>query len=486
MKIIPIITFIIHSNIIFSQGEVFNKTYDNDSNYEGAFAILHNESLNQWIVGGTTSDLQGFSAVYVLKLNVHGDTVWTKILDLTTEFEACYGSCFSNTGNYILVGNTKDSLNLSTDIFVLEMDTAGNILWWNRYGGSGDESCQMIKLTADDGYILSGWTTTNTTGLEDAYIIKIDSIGNVLWEQQFGLNYSDLFYSVDFTADGGYIFGGATFSYGLHSRDLYLVKTNSIGQMQWYKTYGTPNEDFGQVVISTNDGGYAFCGNIETHFLIDKQGYFLKTDSLGTIQWDLVFGTDSVYEGFEAVSQLSDGNFILIGNSGRNNVEGVVVKVNSLGDTMWSKNYRHNPIDINNQHYFYGLCSSPNKNGICGMTIENTMPNKNNFWLVVIDSLGCDNTSCIINDITEENIYTTKMMVYPNPAKNVINLSMEELVNQEIMLEFYDIEGRRIKSFSFVPESRQKQIDISQFESGLYLLRLTNNSVSTTSKFIIK
>jgi hypothetical protein len=485
VKKVFFILFIVYPSLLFSQGVLMNKKYDNHTNIEGAFSILHEENFNHWIISGPTSDFLSFDASYIVKINNEGDTLWTRTINLIPDFEACWGSCFSKTGNYVFVGKIKDSLNVGFDVLMFQLDTSGNLQWWKRYGGTGDESSQMVKLTKDGGFIIAGWTTTNTNGNEDAYIIKTDSIGNELWEQQFGLNYPDVFYSVDVTKDFGYIFGGATLSYGNHSRDLYIVKTDSMGQLQWYKNYGTANEDFGKEVISTLDVGYAISGNIETQFAINKDGCLLKLDSIGNMQWDLIFGTDSIIESFESVSQLSNGDYILVGGSGRNNFEGLLVKANSTGDTLWSKYYRLNPISIYNQHYFYDQFTLENKIAICGMTIESNMPNRNDFWLVVTDSVGCYDTSCIFNDINESD-FLEHIELFPNPADDVVYISAHLTFNKPYKVNILNLSGQLVLNNYINSSNDLLKLDISGLPSGFYILKLLEVNNQFSKKLIIK
>ena len=117
-------------------------------------------------------------------------------------------------------------------------------VWQKTYGGSdsGDEA-SSIQQTNDGGYIVAGWTSPLATGSYYVYIIKIDSNGNMKWEKTFGGSNADWAFSIQQTIDGGYIVAGRTSSLGAGSYDVYIIKLDSNGNMKWEKTFGGSSDD---------------------------------------------------------------------------------------------------------------------------------------------------------------------------------------------------------------------------------------------------
>ena len=112
-----------------------------------------------------------------------------------------------------------------------------------------------VRQTTDGGYIVTGRTISFGAGNYDVYLIKTDSLGDTLWTKTYGGTNTDYGYAVQQTTDGGYIVAGYTLSFGAGNYDVYLIKADSLGDTLWTKTYGGGNFDEGWAVQQTTDGG---------------------------------------------------------------------------------------------------------------------------------------------------------------------------------------------------------------------------------------
>ncbi|MBU0519859.1 hypothetical protein KJ564_13085, partial [bacterium] len=133
-------------------------------------------------------------------------------------------------------------------------------LWTQVYGGSGAETCFSVQQSADGGYALGGYTSSFGAGMSDIYLVKTDSLGIMEWDQTFGGWHWEQCYSVQQTNDGGYILGGYSWSFGGLDPDFYLVKTDSLGNQEWDQTFGGENQEVCYSVQQTADGGYILGG----------------------------------------------------------------------------------------------------------------------------------------------------------------------------------------------------------------------------------
>ncbi|PVX23030.1 MAG: hypothetical protein CW716_13130, partial [Candidatus Bathyarchaeum sp.] len=133
-------------------------------------------------------------------------------------------------------------------------------IWSQTYGGPGDEHAEAVVQANDGGYAILGHTTSFGAGEKDCWLIKTDAFGNMEWNKTYGGTEWDFGQSLIQTSDGGYVIVGSTASFGAGNDDCWLIKTNSEGNTEWNKTYGGTEMDFGQSLIQTSDGGYVIAG----------------------------------------------------------------------------------------------------------------------------------------------------------------------------------------------------------------------------------
>ncbi|MEJ2242549.1 MAG: hypothetical protein P8Y18_10480 [Candidatus Bathyarchaeota archaeon] len=225
------------------------------------------------------------------------------------------------------------------------------VIWSKNYGGVGDQKAVSIIETSDGGYAIFG-NTQIEPNLSDFLLIKIDADGNMQWNQTYdGKGETDLARSFVQTSDGGYALAGQTFSsfqYG--SSDLWLIKTDYQGNMQWNKTYGQWYMDDLGSVIETSDGGFALFGT--TLSIVGKlEDYFLvKTNSFGNLMWNKTYGRGDRREFGEAIVQTSDEGYVLAGSfeiSGFSRTAYQLLKIDTLGNMKWNQTYDYKEFEIN-------------------------------------------------------------------------------------------------------------------------------------------
>jgi len=184
------------------------------------------------------------------------------------------------------------------DVWLVKTDALGNMEWNQTYGGTGGDLALSLVATSDGGYALAGtWNYTlslSSEGGGDFWLVKTDEFGNTQWDRKYGGTGEDLAYSLIATSDDGYALAGAfNFSgtFGTGSADAWLVKTDSLGDMEWNGTYGGTGDDWACSVIATSDGGYALAGTLNyVYYLSLEDGgdyhgdfWFVKTDELGVV-----------------------------------------------------------------------------------------------------------------------------------------------------------------------------------------------------------
>ena len=279
------------------------------------------------------------------------DTMWTKTFGGSN---IDVGYCVQQTADsgYIISGYTRSYGTMSgRNVWLIKTDKDGNEQWNNAFGGNDDEEGYSVQQTTDGGYIIVGYTKSFGAGGTDVFLVKADSAGNQSWIKTFGGSSDDEGYSVQQTADGNYIIGGVTSSYGAGSRDVWLIKANSSGNIIWQKTHGGMSSDGAWSVQQTIDGGFILTGWTFSY----GPGYLgnvwlVKTDSLGNQQWNNFFGGADVDRGY-SVQQTDDRGFIITGYTdsfGAGLYDMLLIKTNSLGAEEWSKTFGGSGRDYGN------------------------------------------------------------------------------------------------------------------------------------------
>ena len=216
--------------------------------------------------------------------------------------------------------------------------------WSITFGGIYDDVGHSVQQTADGGYIITGRVDSIMewpTFVSDVYLLKTDSNGNIVWEKRFGGTPWDEGFSVQQTTDGGFIVVGETKSYGAGESDVWLIKTDNDGNEEWNKTFGSSDIDWGKSVQQTSDSGYIIVGYTNSWYELNAIAdvLLIKTDSDGNEEWIKTFG-GQYYDNGNFVQQTSDGGYIISGHtdSYRSN-EHWLIKTNSNGNEIWSKTY---------------------------------------------------------------------------------------------------------------------------------------------------
>lgn len=284
---------------------------------------IQQTSEGGYIVGGysfssqsfAVSDItNGLSDFWVVKLSSTGVVQWNNLVGGAGE-EELYSLRQTSDGGYIAAGSTTSSgsgnvtgsINGLFDFWIIKLNSSGTPVWNKSIGGNQEQRARSIELTADGGYIVAGRSTSSASGnitgtnrgLIDFLVAKLDAAGNIGWTKLLGGSVDETAFSVQQTVDGGYILAGTTSSsasgditqpsYGLE--DVWVVKLDPSGNINWQKLYGGNDSDHATAVQQTADGGFIISGYTLTSANGSVIGtnhggndvWILKLDSLGNI-----------------------------------------------------------------------------------------------------------------------------------------------------------------------------------------------------------
>lgn len=226
------------------------------------------------MTGYTRSFGAGDYDIYLVKTNADGQPLWTSTYGGS---QRDYAKSVRQTidGGYIIAGYTECFGAGDYDIYLVKTNADGYALWTNTYGGSNYDNSQSVQQTTDGGYIVVGRTDSFGPG-GDIYLVKTDVNGGAQWTHNYGGANNDYGRSVQQTNDGGYIIASNTNSSGAGGYDAYLVKTDADGDILWTRTYGGSGDDYGQSVKQTTDGGYIVAGYADSFAAGDHDVYMVR------------------------------------------------------------------------------------------------------------------------------------------------------------------------------------------------------------------
>jgi len=251
--------------------------------------------------------------------------------------EYCFSAKQTNDKGFVMAGYTKSYGNNSNNFYVIKTDSLSNVIWSKIYGGILDDEAYTIQQTTDGGYILAGYTKSFGIQYYDACLLKIDANGDTLWTKTYGGLSSDFGNTVIQTNDGGYIMAG----YTTDSTSMYLVKTNAQGNMLWQKLLVAGSTDaYG--IIQTADKGFVITGYTNGFGEINGDAFLIKTDSMANPIFTKTYG----YKGADwgnAIYETNDGGYVISGaystDSTSLDIDAYIIKTDANGDTLWTKTY---------------------------------------------------------------------------------------------------------------------------------------------------
>lgn len=209
-------------------------------------------------------DVDGlFSAEFFLIVtDAAGDTLWMRTYGKKSDTSSFAQNGSGNEGyhlvqtpdgGFMFIGERHEIAGGTSDVYAVRIDPDGQLLWSRMYGGQENEYGLSVMQSADGNFVVGGFTESHGAGIRDMLLFKVDDTGDTLWTRTYGGESIDAAMATKATDDGGYVLAGYTFSYGAGSSDVYVIRTDSVGNVIWQKTFGGTLNDIGHDVIQTTD-----------------------------------------------------------------------------------------------------------------------------------------------------------------------------------------------------------------------------------------
>ena len=343
------------------------------------------------------------------------------------------------------------------DYWVIKVDKNGILQWEKSLGGSSQDDGLCVTATNDKGFIVGGWTGSTNGNVQcqhhseiDAWVIKLDSAGNIEWQKCYGGSSTEAIAAIIQLNDGSYMLAGATQSNdgdvsGNHGGfDYWVMKTDPFGNILWQKCYGGSNDEKPTFIKRLSDdnciiGGltYSNDGDVNNNHSFTGYGdmWLIKISPEGTLLWQQCFG-GTMNENLDDAIELSDKRLLLLGSSFTSNNTG----------------------DVQCTHH---------------------KPGTYDMWLLMV----YDSTMIGVNE--HPNIADI-LEVYPNPAKDQITFSYKSKDNiAEIKIQIVDQMGQIIKVLSMPAKSHEITWNTRTMISGVYFYFYNASNIKKTGKIVI-
>lgn len=467
--------FFIFIFVSFSLNGGWTRTFGGNSG-DGGYSVQQTSDGGFIVTGPTDSYGAGSGDVYLIKTDADGDTSWTR-----TYGGGSYdwGQSVQQTaeGGYIIACYTESYGAGFSDIYLIKTDAEGDTSWTRTYGGWYFDEGYSVQQTADGGYIVAGSTSSYGSGSYDVYLIKTNTNGDTLWTRTYGGSNWDVGLSVQQTSDGGYIVAGFTESFGTGSGDVYLIKTNSDGGTSWTKTFGGGDWEKGFSVQQTSDGGYIVAGWTESYGAGYADVYLIKTNTNGDTLWTRTYGGNLEEKGY-SVQQTADGGYIVAGPTesfGAGSADVYLIKTNANGDTSWTRNYGGSDWDEGRsiQQTFDGGYI------VAGLTYSYGAGSAD-VYLIKTDE----------NGVLVEELLITNPGVFSFSAqyisKNIVEFRFVLPQEEEVEITIYDSAGRNISTpVSGRFTQGKHDINVPVDGPGIYFYTIESESFNNSGKFIV-
>ncbi|OFY82676.1 MAG: hypothetical protein A3F72_02350 [Bacteroidetes bacterium RIFCSPLOWO2_12_FULL_35_15] len=455
----------------------FNNLYDYDraSIYNNAAGTSYEYNNGDYLITGQKYYSFSFGALFFIRTNANGDTVYTKRYP---KANCSYYTGASNSlikcsdGNLAQAGAYIDSSNTYPDALLIKLTEDGDTLWTKTYGGANFDNANIVCQTPDSGFVLMGVTQSYSNGpSSDFYLIKTDKNGIFQWQKVYGTTAAEDCVSGQITLDGGYILSGSK-SINSTTSNFYIVKTDFMGNLQWQKSYTTSNGIC--FIKQLADSSYLLTG-AQSIIGMGYQATILKVNKLGNFIWQKNYGGSTDDWFYSKPIILNDGSIIAGGQQMVGGKPfGLLIKTDSLGNQQWLRTYYANP---SNANYVYDV-KHTSDNGFI-LTGSGNVTGQD-AWVVKVDSNGCEVANCNvgINEFKNENY---KLQICPNPAKIEITVELSNSTITDYVIEIRNVLGELQKT-----EVQNSIINISQFASGIYFITAINKDgkIRVGEKFV--
>src|SRR6266542_282588 len=414
-------------------------------------------------------------------------------------------------GNYLVSGQTisNDSqitgfhggLGFFSDFWIIKINSTGKLLWQKTLGGVKEDVQFDIALSADGGYVIAGETgsvdgdVTNNHGQTDFWVVKLSTVGTLMWAHTYGGIRDDAAHSIIATADDGFIVVGKLRSPDGSNTNFWVINSNGNGIMLWQKIYGNIFNDEAYAISPTADGGFIVAGKTQSIDGINYNGFtdymVVKADNNGNMQWQKTLDCSDIDWTFDVIPA-ADGGIIVSGDVSSTDGD---IKGNHSGSDMWlaklnntgkvltsislggsSSDGARSIIPVTSGYIVAGYANS--NDGNVSKYFEGS-----NFWIVKLDQT-LSQKNIIAANITKQT--DNQLKIYPNPSAGNFRLTLPDAIAKSAVT-ITNSSDHIIYRNTFSDNQTSHQISVDKkVIDGIYTVTVISNEKIIRQQLIIQ
>jgi len=478
-----------------SQYVYFNKRYylNEPDIWSSAKDIIEIE--DGYVVVGATGDSLNYywNRIGVMKMDFQGNQLWARSFGdtIATYFSGYPGSLCRNNSNCFFIAGAKQYYNPNTYNvgLLLKLNNYWDIIWIKEYSwdyiSPPDTSIHFnqMKICENNDLVFCGTFNDDNIGCK-FLLLRTDSLGNTKWLKTYGYGGTTLnnAYSVIQTTDSGFAIGGYKYTPGQpESGNPIVIKTDSLGNQQWMKNLGGPYVDYIARVCNSMEGNILVGTCYSDSMFSNDEAYsrinIVNIDNQGNVLWNKKYGASRHHNYLLNIITLHDGSIVATGSIATESPDfsGWILKVTGEGDSLWYREYIYLSGSGSSNYLSDVIETSDNGFLVCGKVFP-MRPDTGiqDAWVIKLDSMGYDTPGCAPVQVKPVEFAGKEgLKIYPNPSSSVINFEFVAANKRKgSFIEIFDLFGRKIKEME-VPAGENKVIlNIESWRKGLYLARV--------------
>jgi hypothetical protein len=476
-----ILLFCFHG-FLKSQNIYFNNNYVVNNNIQGRSIVKKDTNYTTLSV---SEDSAGKVCLVFCKFDLSANLLKIKYYnDFVNFYFPGYSGCLQQVWDdgYIVSG-AKEDTNGYVSAFLLKVDKDFNFEFIKEFKDTNlthYAEFQQCKVTKDNNFIMAGAIGSTVLHNNDVLFVKTDSLGNQLFRKTYNLGAIDNASCIIETPDKGYLLGGYSWDYysAAYSGDGRIIKLDSAGNFEWGRQFGGQNADGAAIVSLAPDSNYIVATSY-AHYTMPMAASDLKIQVVkidkydGSTIWDRQYDTirDECHP--YMVKILPDGNIVVVGNEYYWNgikyyLASWILKLKPNGDSIYFRRYHKYDDQYTIENATWDFCIAEDKS-IVSCGWTFKQNEEQRLWLVKMDSLGCLQPGCDPTAGLEEPHYLIPGQIQIFPNPAITQTTITyPIVEKALTLQIYNMLGQQIYKEKLPKGSMQTTIDTRAYKRGLY------------------